>query len=59
MLDDFVIGEILRREREKERKQREPVPLYLPVDEPQSLPQLPSEKNNDSYEPAIIPLGDN
>lgn len=56
MLDDFVIGEILRKEREK-KKQWEPIPLHLPIDEPQ-LPLPSTEKDNPSsgYEPVIIPL---
>ncbi|MEK6969047.1 MAG: hypothetical protein AABW48_01330 [Nanoarchaeota archaeon] len=56
MLDDFVIKEILRKEREK-KKQWEPIPLQLPIDEPQ-LPLPSTEKDNPGYEPVIIPLGE-
>ncbi len=40
MLDDYIIEEILRRERKK--KQWEPVPLELPLDNPQ--PRIPDRE---------------
>ncbi len=53
MLDDFIIGKIL----EKEKKKWEPIHLHLPIDEPQ-LPPPSTEKDSPGYEPVIIPLGE-
>ena len=39
MLPGFIIEEILKREREKERKRGQPIPLELPVEKP--MPRVP------------------
>lgn len=54
MLEDFIIGEILKKEK---KKAWEPIPLHLPIAEPQ-LPPPSTEKDKPDYGPAIIPLGE-
>lgn len=49
MLDDYIIEEILRRERKK--KQWEPIPLELPLDNPQPrIPEREQENQDGSIE---------
>lgn len=52
MLDDYIIEEILRRERKK--KQWEPVPLELPLDNPQ--PRIPEREQENQEGPIEIDI---
>ena len=52
MLDDYIIEEILRRERKK--KQWEPIPLELPLDNPQ--PRIPEKEQENQEGPIEIDI---
>ena len=52
MLDDYIIEEILRRERKKQ--QWEPIPLELPLDNPQS--RIPEKEQENSDGPIEIDI---
>ncbi|HLD79896.1 MAG TPA: hypothetical protein VJA18_05020 [Candidatus Nanoarchaeia archaeon] len=56
MLPGFIIEEILKREREKERKRGQPIPLELPVENPMS--RIPDHQPEKTKEPAEIDILD-
>lgn len=45
MLDDIIIRSIIKRERERQKGEWQPEPLYLPIDDYE--PPLPAEDDED------------
>ncbi|MBI3290890.1 hypothetical protein HYZ76_01250 [Candidatus Falkowbacteria bacterium] len=54
MLPGHIIEEILKRERQKERKRGQPIPLELPVEKP--MLRIPEYQPEKPKEPAEIDI---